>query len=218
MTERGVAMERPQRALVSLCLLFLAACGGGSPSSDPSTPPAAASDLEVPSWSLPADPIRLAREAGLVPDTKEYLTYHVHAHLDVFVDGQPVVIPAGIGIEISDPAVKSFGGAGFGGIPEEGCEQVCISPLHTHDPDGVIHTEAPSETRFTLGQFFAELAVRLDASCVDAFCTPDVPVAVYVDGQRHSGNPADIVLGDGQEIAIVIGSPPDEIPETFSGG
>jgi hypothetical protein len=210
-------VERPQRALVSLCLLFLAACGGGSSSSDTPTPSAAASNLEVPSWSLPAQPMSLAREAGLVPDRKEYLTYHVHAHLDVFVDGQPVEIPAGIGIEISDPSVQTFD-TGYGGIPKEGCEQVCISPLHTHDPDGVIHTEAPSESRFTLGQFFVELAVPLDASCVDEFCTPDVPVEVFVDGQPHSGNPADIVLRDGQEIAIVIGTPPEEIPDTFSGG
>ncbi len=210
-------MEWPQRALVSLCLLLLTACSGGSSSSDASKPPAAASDLQVPSWSLPADPMSLAREAGLTPDTKEYLTYHVHAHLDVFVDGHPVEIPGGIGIEISDPAVQAFGSS-YGGIPEEGCEQVCISPLHTHDPDGVIHTEAPSDARFTLGQFFVELAVPLDASCVDEFCTPDVPVEVFVDGQRHSGNPADIVLSDGQEIAIVIGTPPAEIPDTFPGG
>jgi hypothetical protein len=211
-------MEWPQRSVVSLCLLLLAACGGGSSTSDTSKPSTAASDLEVPSWSLPADPMSLAREAGLMPDTKEYLTYHVHAHLDVFVDGHPVEIPGGIGIEITDPAVQRFGETGFGGIPEEGCEQPCISPLHTHDVDGVIHIEAPSEARFTLGQFFVELAVRLDASCVDEFCTPDVPVAVFVDGQRQSRDPADIVLRDGQEIAIVIGTPPEEIPDTFSGG
>jgi hypothetical protein len=160
----------------------------------------------------------LAEEAGLMPDTKEYFTYHVHAHLDVFVDGQPVEVPGGIGIEITDPAVQRFGSSGYGGIPEEGCEQVCISPLHTHDPDGVIHIEAPSEARFTLGQFFVELGIRLDASCVDEFCMPDVPWEVFVDGQRQGGNPADIVLGDNQEIAIVIGTPPEEIPDTFSGG
>jgi hypothetical protein len=211
-------MEWPQRSVVSLCLLLLAACGGGSSTPDTSKPSTAASDLEVPSWSLPADPMSLAREAGLMPDTKEYLTYHVHARLDVFVDGHPVEIPGGIGIEITDPAVQRFGATGFGGIPEEGCEQPCISPLHTHDVDGVIHIEAPSEARFTLGQFFVELAVRLDASCVDEFCTPDVPVAVFVDGQRQSRDPADIVLRDGQEIAIVIGTPPEEIPDTFSGG
>lgn len=208
-------MGLPQGSVVSLCLLFLAACGGGSSSSD-STPATDATDLEMPSWSLPADPMSLARDAGLTPDTKEYFTYHVHAHLDVFVDGQPVEIPGGIGIEIADPAVQQFG-PGYGGIPEEGCEQPCISPVHTHDPDGVIHIEAPSEARFTLGQFFEEMGVRLDPSCVDEFCTPDVPLAVFVDGQRQPGDPADIVLSEGQEIAIVIGTPPEEIPETFPG-
>jgi hypothetical protein len=214
--EHRVRLVRQARILVVFGIL--AACGGGSSSSDASKPSAAASDLEVPSWSLPADPMSLAREAGLMPDTKEYLTYHVHAHLDVFVNGHPVEIPGGIGIEITDPAVQSFGSTGYGGIPEAGCEQVCISPLHTHDVDGVIHIEAPSEARFTLGQFFVELAVRLDASCVDEYCTPDTPVAVFVDGQRHSGNPADIVLRDRQEIAIVIGTQPEEIPDMYSGG
>ena len=216
-TEKGGAMEWRQRSVVLLCLLLPAACGGGSSSSDTPKPSTAASDLEVPSWSLPADPMSLARGAGLRPDTKEYLTYHVHTHLDVFVNGDPVEIPAGIGIKVTDPAVKNFG-SGYGGIPEKGCEQVCISPLHTHDPDGVIHTEAPSEVRFTLGQFFVQMGVRLNASCVDKFCTPDVPVAAVIDGQRQSGNPADIVLRDSQEIAIVIGTPPEEISDTFSGG
>jgi hypothetical protein len=160
----------------------------------------------------------LAEQAGLTPDAKEYLTYHVHAHLDVFVNGQPVQIPGGIGIEITDPAVQRFGSTAYGGIPEEGCEQACISPLHTHDVDGVIHIEAPSEAHFTLGQFFDELAVPLDASCVDQYCTPDIPVAVYVGGQLQSGDPADIVLRDRQEIAIVIGAPPGQIPDAFVGG
>jgi hypothetical protein len=153
----------------------------------------------------------LAQEAGLTPDTKEYLTYHVHAQLNVFVNGQPVEIPAGVGIEITDPAVQSFG-TGYGGIPEKGCEQACISPLHTHDPGGEVHIEAPTEDEFTLGQFFVEMGVRLDESCVDEFCKPDVPVAVYVDGELQSGNPADIVFRDNQEIAIVIGTPPEDIP------
>jgi hypothetical protein len=71
--------------------------------------------------------------------------------------------------------------------------------------------------QFTLGQFFEELAIRLDASCVDEYCAPDIPVVIYVDGQPQSGDPADIVLRDLQEIAIVIGPPPEEIPDTFSG-
>jgi hypothetical protein len=206
-----------QRSLVSLCLLLLAACGASSSPPDTSEPSAAVSDAAVPSWSLPGDPMSLAREAGLKPDTKEYLTYHVHAHLDVFVNGHRVEIPGGIGIETTDPAVKRFGSA-YGGIPPEGCAHVCISPLHTHEPDGVIHVEAPSEARFTLGQFFKELAIRLDSSCVDELCTPEVPVAVYVDGRAQSADPAEIVLRDGLEVAIVIGTPPEEIPSTFPSG
>jgi hypothetical protein len=214
MMEEGGAMRRLHESVISLFVLLLAGCGG---SSSMKTPTAAQTDLEVPSWSAPSDPMALARKAGLTPDTKEFFEYHVHAHLDVFVDGHPVEIPGGIGIEISDPAVQQFGATGYGGIPETGCEHACISPLHTHDVDGVIHIEAPTESEFTLGQFFQELDVRLDASCVDAFCSPDVPIAVFVDGQRQTGDPADIALRDQQEIAVVIGTPPEEIPDMFSG-
>jgi hypothetical protein len=159
----------------------------------------------------------LAEQAGLTPDVKEYVDFHVHAHLDVFVNGSPQKVPGGIGIETTDPAVMKFSEDHFGGIPETGCAQACISPLHTHDSDGVIHVEAQSQAAFTLGQFFEEMAVRLDATCVDDYCSPETPVVVYVNGQAHSGNPADIVLADLQEIAIVIGTPPAVIPSSFSG-
>ena len=53
-----------------------------------------------------AESPEIARQAGLTPDTKEFTDYHVHAHLDVFVDGQPVEVPGGGGIEITDPAVN----------------------------------------------------------------------------------------------------------------
>jgi hypothetical protein len=36
-----------------------------------------------------------------------------------------------------------------------------------------------------------------------------------VNGKRFTGNPADIVLADRQEIAIVIGTPPATIPSEF---
>ena len=50
----------------------------------------------------------LVRQAGLTPATHEFFTYHVHAHLDVFVNGDDVVVPGGIGIDIADPAVGRF--------------------------------------------------------------------------------------------------------------
>src|SRR4051794_2438514 len=51
-------------------------------------------------WPAPADPMERTVQAGLKPQPKEFLTNHVHAHLDVFVDGTPVRVPSGIGIKI----------------------------------------------------------------------------------------------------------------------
>src|SRR6266540_1196084 len=103
----------------------------------------------------------LVRQAGLTPATQEFFTYHVHAHLDVFVNGRRVQIPGGIGIDITDPAVRRFVVEGAPGYSAKGCPQPCISPLHTHDVTGVLHIEAPVKTQPTLGQFFEEWGVRL---------------------------------------------------------
>lgn len=205
-------MSRLSRIATSLSLALVAGCGGTTGLSGP--PGATGTTAGVPVWTAPDDPMGLATQAGLTPDRKEYIDYHVHAHLDVFVNGQPVEIPSGIGLDADAPEVERFG-TEIGGIPPEGCAEVCISPLHTHDIDGIIHTEAQTESEFTLGQFFQEMEVRLDATCVDEFCTPETPIAVYINGDARTGNPADIVLTDLQQITIVVGTPPAEIPAAF---
>lgn len=166
-------------------------------------------------WPAPADPMAATRSAGLVPESRESLVHHVHAHLDVFVDGQHITIPAGIGIDISNPGVRQFSDGGqiaYGGI--EGCDRPCISPLHTHDVTGIIHTESAADVENTLGQFFIEWGQRLDASCVSSYCAPAENIEVYVDGDLFVGDPADIGLSNHREIAIVIGTPPVQIPST----
>jgi hypothetical protein len=150
-----------------------------------------------------------------MPEVKEHLAFHAHAHLDVFVDGKPIVVPAGIGINTSDPGVHRFdgvdGSVGYGDI--ETCDQPCISALHTHDPDGILHTESAIATPNTLGQFFTEWGVALSKTCVGEYCSP-TPIAVYLDGKLYSGDPSVIELTDRLEIAIVIGTPPAQIPST----
>jgi len=174
-----------------------------------------ATETTVEAWPAPADPMAATRAAGLVPEVKETLVHHVHAHLDVFVDGQHILIPAGIGIDIANPGVKQFpDGAhvAYGGI--EGCDRPCISPLHTHDSTGIIHTESATDVENTLGQFFIEWGQRLDANCVASYCRPAENIEVYIDGELYDGNPAEIGLSDHREIAIVIGTPPAQIPAT----
>lgn len=161
----------------------------------------------------------LAVQAGLAPEPREYLETHTHAHLDLFVDGQPVPVPAGIGIDIGAAGITDTptpdGTAHFYAVKT--CSAVCLSPLHTHDPSGLIHTESKVKNHppDRLGQFFAEWGVLLDASCVGEYCEPDAQIRVYLDGHLHTGKPQEIALSSHLEIAIVIGRAPDLIPSTW---
>jgi hypothetical protein len=72
---------------------------------------------------------------GIQCNTLEQTTSHYHAHLAVYVNGQPVQVPTDVGRQASN----------------------CFYWLHTHDiagDSGVIHIEAPANTTFQLHQFF----------------------------------------------------------------
>lgn len=200
-------------------LLALAACGGGGESGGgdkvASVPLAPRPATGAAPWPAPTNPLELTRKAGLVPERRETLKYHVHAHLDVFVNGRPVTVPSGVGIEIHDPGVQHGpqpdGSTAYGGIAL--CVKPCISPLHTHDNTGILHTESPTPTPHRLGQFFIEWGVKLTPSCVGGYCKPRAAVATYVNGKLHPGDPGTIELTDHKEIAIVIGRPPPRVPD-----
>ena len=168
-------------------------------------------------WPAPASPLQLTRAAGLTPERKETLIHHVHSHLDIFINARAVRVPAGIGINVRDPGVHLFkapdGTNAYGGIRL--CRSVCISPLHTHDDTGIIHTESASSVPNRLGQFFTEWGVALTRTCVARYCHLTRP-HVYVDGKPFAvaNDPRGILLTDRKEIAIVIGRPPKKIPAT----
>src|SRR5712691_3821467 len=203
-------------------VLVLAGCGGGKKSVAP-PPVRSAQDPArgaLP-WPAPDDPMRLTRKAGLTPQTQEFVFLHVHVHVDVFVNGETVTVPAGIGIDVGNPAVRRFkapdGSTGYDGISRP-CAAPCISPLHTHFDDGVLHTEAKENQFNDLAEFFREWNVRLSRNCVGGYCRPAAPITVYVDGVPYKGDPRPIQLEDGEEIAVVIGTPPGSIPSSFGGG
>jgi len=99
-TRRHTADRVPRMRGWGICLLVvaLAGCGGGGKKTTaaPAGPAPTPAKDAVP-WPAPADPMKLAEKAGLTPETHEFLLLHVHAHLDVFVNGRPVTVPAGIG-------------------------------------------------------------------------------------------------------------------------
>jgi hypothetical protein len=182
-------------------------------------PACSSAPLTQPNWPAPSDPMGLARKAGFVPTGREFLITHTHAHLDVLVDGKRVQVPAGIGIDATSKGVAAETTPDGTGKDYQVtvCPNVCLSELHTHDPDGILHSESkvPDQKPATLGQFFTEWGVRLDDQCVGEFCSSNTQIAVYVNGQKVSGNPADIELKTHLEIAVVIGKPPDLIPSSW---
>jgi len=118
------------------------------------------------------------------------LVLHFHVHIDIFVNGKKVKIPAYVGINL---------GAGW------------LTELHTHDARGVIHIEAQKSRDFTVGQFFAEWAVYLDSHSIGGYSG----MTWYLNGKQQTGNPAALVFQPHQEIAFVVGMPPAKIPSSF---
>src|SRR5579864_8717411 len=124
---------------------------------------------------------------GIECDTTEYTVFHVHAHLDIFVNGHPLIVPALIGIE----------------------SNTCLYWLHTHTPDGVIHIESPQERGFTLGQFFDIW------QSTSTGLPPNGEPIIYVNGQAVTTTLKDTPLNAHDEIALVYGNPPTNIPAFY---
>ena len=212
----AIALRRPYVLL--LVLVLTASCAAKTKVTPAySAPPAPPPTTGAPPWARPNDTLVRAQREGLTPQRKESFTFHIHVLLDVFANGRAVTVPSGLGIDIRVPGVRSGplpgGGTAYGGISL--CAAACIAPLHTHDPSGIVHVESPDKKDYTLGQFFTEWGVRLDATCVGGYCTPQAAIAVFVNGKRREGNPADIVFVDHDVLALVVGSPPPQIPATF---
>lgn len=148
-----------------------------------------------------ADPAGLAGRLdaiGLPPlSPTEGTAVHIHQHLDLYVDGRKVPVPAGIGI---DPAV------GF-------------APLHTHDASGVIHVESPTARTYTLGELFAVWGVRFTPSCLGGYCAAGQQrLRVYVNGTAYRGDPTTLALAAHQELVVAFGTAahlPSPIPSSY---
>lgn len=143
------------------------------------------------------------RIIGLPALAEEGTAFHSHQHLDLFIKGKSVSIPAFIGI--NEPG--RF-----------------ISSIHTHDTTGEIHIESPTVQTFTLGQFFDIWGVRFTSKCIGSYCEDQQnSIKVFVNGEAAARDPRSIELRDHQEIVIAYGTSgelPDPIPSQhqFSAG
>jgi hypothetical protein len=127
--------------------------------------------------------------AGMAPN-------HVHAHLSLFVTGEQIGIPAGIGI--TNPVVAN------GYINFDPTK--CFYEMHTHDASGIIHLHANAGHNgpLTLGQLFDLWGQPLTRANVAG---QTGRVVVYVDQQRFDGDLRGIVLTDKTLVSLQVGSP-----------
>jgi hypothetical protein len=179
---------------------------GGSPggSSDTTatratTPALPGAQTGPPPWTNGATGLAARLQAiGLPALPEEGTVLHIHQHLDVFVSGRRVRVPAGIGI---DPQLQF------------------ISPLHTHDTTGVMHVESPQPSMFTLGQFFEVWGVPLSAQQIGGLRVGGGRVLrAWVNGRPVSGDPAATRLAAHQQIVVAFGTAaqmPERPPSSF---
>lgn len=153
---------------------------------------------EEPTWKPNYDQLGSAISILKLPSASPTLLHH-HVHLDVVIDGQPVEVPAQIGL---GPDAES--------------------PQHTHDATGILHVES-SDTAFqpTLGQFFDVWGVYLSSTGIGGYVNKnDQTVAAYVNGTLYQGDPNAIsILPDHEEIYLTYGTPaelPTTIPATYT--
>nr|WP_024126391.1 MULTISPECIES: hypothetical protein [unclassified Streptomyces]AHE39010.1 Hypothetical protein pFRL3_233c [Streptomyces sp. FR1]AHE39508.1 Hypothetical protein pFRL4_275c [Streptomyces sp. F2] len=143
-------------------------------------------------------PARLA-DLHLPPNGDE--SYHIHAHLALYVGGKQVPVPANVGISMADQIE---------------------SPMHTHDTSGVIHIEASQASNaFTLGAFLDIWGVKLTDHQLGGYtATGGSTLQAYANGKpltdpaRYVLHPHDnIVLGYGTQ-----GSVPHTVAFTWPAG
>jgi len=146
----------------------------------------------APAAALTGEPID-----GIESGSMEQLAFHIHAHLRIYINGQEKEVPYGIGIippyqMAADNDGNPFVGGGKG-----------IYWLHTHDPTGIIHMEAPGNVSFTLGEFFDMWGQPLTTSQVGP---AHGPLTEFVNGKVMTGDPRDIPLNAHDVIQLDVGT------------
>jgi hypothetical protein len=122
--------------------------------------------------------------------------YHDHAHLSLFVGGEQIAVPAGVGIQ---SPVLTNGYVNFD-------RTKCFYELHTHDASGIIHLHANAGRvlPLTLGQLFAVWGRTLSREDVAGNAGP---VVAYVNQQLYTGDLGSIVLSNHTQVTLEVGNP-----------
>jgi hypothetical protein len=123
---------------------------------------------------------------GVYCDQLEQLSYHIHVHLTIWINGSKVTVPQGVGIA-SDGS--------------------CFYWLHTHDSTGVVHIEAPTPTALTLGNFLNIWGQRFPQLGYQDQLASSTGWTIYVNGQKVTGDFNKIAFQPHMLITLAYNSP-----------
>jgi hypothetical protein len=210
MSEMLEATRRARRPALSVVVLIVVVVGGalvawltiGSPSGPSShVGPEGVIIYDVPTLAPANTTVTGTTVDGIScrKEAKETVKYHVHVHVEIYVDGKMMRLPAGIGITNPQLAEKYATGTFYdvGGYD-------CLYWLHTHVDDGIIHVESPAKQAFTLGEFFDIWNQPLGPNQVGA---AKGSVVVFENGKKLTGDPRSTPLLAQGEIQIDVGTP-----------
>lgn len=158
--------------LVLVTALLLVGCV-----SRPEPAPAVQRDTPPP-WDAPRDAISYIQAAGLRELTLGDDADPWILDLRVAIDGDPVEIPAYIGIDRL---------------------RAIQAPVHTHEVGGEVWLEGAENRESTLGHVFELWGVRLSDECLGAACGG---VTVTVDGQPVDGDPTQVMLRGAKLVEV----------------
>ena len=151
----------------------------------------------APPWARPADTAAGVRLAGLRMSTAAGAVTRYDLHLDVFVNGRRVPVPANLGFDRRTGETAA---------------------LRTRDSSGVVQVESNAQDpRYTLGQLFDEWQVPLSPTRIGGLrAGRRTSLAVYVNGTHVHGDPRRVALEPQQEIAVEFGTGPFDAPAGYA--
>ncbi len=128
-----------------------------------------------------------AKDNGIIPSGP----IHWHPELKIFINGDDIFIPTGIGLTGEH------------------------KPIHTHESDGTLHVENqyPSKKNMRLGYFFEVWEKEFSEECIFTYCTDVGTLRMTVDDVENNEFD-DYILQDGDKIVIEYTSKAEDTTNT----
>jgi hypothetical protein len=123
---------------------------------------------------------------GVYCDQLEQLSYHIHVHLTIWLNGSQVTVPSQTGI-----------------APDTSCYYW----LHTHDTTGVVHIEAPTPALLNLQQFLDIWGKEFSTLGYQDQLASSTGWTIWIDGKQITGGFNKVAFQPHMVITIAYNSP-----------